>query len=232
MGRVDLNIDLGELEGEDEELYALATVANVACGGHAGDEATMQRAVDLARRHRTRVAAHPSFADRAHFGRLLIEVEPAELYQAIVDQVSALGAVVRAAGMDLFGVKPHGALYHAAAATPVTAAALLDAAVAAWPAPLVVVGPSYGVLAEESRRRALAYAREGFADRGYDAAGKLIPRGEPGALIEEPMQCAEQAVRLARSGAADTICVHGDGPRALETARAVRDRLEREGLLR
>ena len=229
---VDLNIDLGELDEEEEDLYALATVANVACGGHAGDEATMQRAVTLARRHGTRVAAHPSFVDRAHFGRESMKVEPAELYQAIVDQVSALGAVLRAAEMDLFGVKAHGALYHAAAATAETAAALLDAAVAEWPAPLVVVGPPYGVLAEESRRRALVYAREGFADRGYDATGKLIPRGQPGALIEEPMQCAEQAVRLARSDGVETICVHGDGPRALETARAVRDRLEREGLLR
>jgi UPF0271 protein len=169
--------------------------------------------------------------DKAHFGRVLIELAPAELYQAIVDQVSALGAVLRDAGMDLFGVKAHGALYHAAATTPLTAAALLDAVVAAWPAPLVVVGPPYGVLAEESLRRGLGYAREGFADRGYDAAGKLIPRGEPGALLEEPHECAEQAARLARSGAVETICVHGDGPRAVETARAVRDRLERERLL-
>jgi UPF0271 protein len=231
MPAVDLNIDLGELAGEPEELYALATVANIACGGHAGDEASMRRAVRWARAHGTRVAAHPSYADRDHFGRVRIDLPAAELYRAIVDQVSALGAVARAEGVAIAGVKAHGALYHACAADRVTAAAFLDGAISAWPAALVVVGPPDGILAEESRARGLAYAREGFADRRYAAPGKLVPRSEPNALIEAASDCAAQAARLAREGEVDTICVHGDGPKALATARAVRAELERALLL-
>lgn len=231
MPAVDLNIDLGELADEPEELYALATVANVACGGHAGDEASMRRAVRWARAHGTRVAAHPSYADREHFGRVRLEVPPAELYRAIVDQVSALGAVARAEGVAIVGVKAHGALYHACAGDRVSAAAFLDGAISAWPSGLVVVGPPHGVLAEESRARGLAYAREGFADRRYAAPGKLVPRAEPNALIEDAGECAAQAARLARGGEIETICVHGDGPNALATARGVRAELARASLL-
>jgi UPF0271 protein len=231
MPAVDLNIDLGELADEPEELYALATVANIACGGHAGDELSMRRALRRARRYRTFVAAHPSYADRENFGRVPLDVPPGELYRSIVEQVSALARVARAAGAPIFAVKAHGALYHACAADRVTAAAFLDGTISAWPAPLVVVGPPHGVLAEESRARGLSYAREGFADRRYAPSGELVARGEPNALIETPGACAAQAARLARDGEVDTVCVHGDGPNALATARAVRGELERASLL-
>jgi UPF0271 protein len=160
MPAVDLNIDLGELADEPEELYALATVVNVACGGHAGDAASMQKALRRARRYRALVAAHPSFPDREHFGRVAMAISPAELYRAVVEQVSALAAVARESGVALFGVKAHGALYHVSADDSALAAALLDGTIAAWPAPLVVVGPSLGVLAAESKARGLGYARE------------------------------------------------------------------------
>jgi UPF0271 protein len=228
---VDLNIDLGELADEPEELYALATVANIACGGHAGDAASMRTALERAKRHGARVTAHPSFPDRERFGRARMEIAPAELYRSVMDQVSELGALARAAGMSLFGVKAHGALYHAAAEDAAIAAAFLDGAISAWPSAMVVVGPTYGLLAAESAARGMRYAREGFADRGYGPTGKLIARGEPNALIADPSQCAEQAVRLAREGDVETLCVHGDGPHALATARAVRALLERESLL-
>ena len=232
MQQVDLNIDLGELPGEREELYAIATVVNVACGGHAGDRESMRRAVALAREYGARVAAHPSYPDREQFGRARMPIPLSVLYESIVDQTDALAHVLRESAMMLWGAKPHGALYHAAAEDAGLAGAFLDAVVAAWPDGVSIVGPPEGQLAVESRARSLGYAREGFADRRYGSNGNLLARGEPGALIFDPEACAEQAAKLARAGDVETICVHGDTPNALEIARAVRARLESEGLLR
>src|SRR5262249_11796696 len=159
-----------------EELYAVATVVNIACGGHAGDEASMRRAVELARRAGARIAAHPSYPDREGFGRTSMQLSPSALYEAVVEQVDALAHVLRAASGALFGVKLHGALYHDAARDPLLGSAVLDAIVAAHPDPLTVVGPPEGALATECAERGLAYAREGFADRRYDARGGLVPR--------------------------------------------------------
>jgi UPF0271 protein len=231
MARVDLNIDLGELPAEPEELYALATVVNIACGGHAGDSSSMKRAVELALRHGARIAAHPSYPDREGFGRARMALPLEELYEAIVEQVSALGHVVSAAGAKLWGAKPHGALYHAAAEDAQLAAAVLDAVVAAWPNRLVIVGPPRGHLVTASLERELGYAREGFADRGYTPEGGLIRRGDPGALLHDPRACAEQGLQLARSGQIDTLCVHGDDEDPVAIARAVREALLGEGLL-
>jgi UPF0271 protein len=232
MREVDLNIDLGELPNEPEELYALATVVNVACGGHAGDRESMRRAVSLAVLHGARVAAHPSYPDREQFGRARMALPASVLYESIVDQTDALAHVVREAGAHLWGAKPHGALYHAAADDERVAAAFLDAVVAVWPDRLTIVGPPEGRLVSGSVARALGYAREGFADRRYGADGKLLARSEPNALIGDPEACAAQAVLLARAGDVDTICVHGDTPNAVLIARAVRSALEGAGLLR
>ncbi|HKQ68050.1 MAG TPA: LamB/YcsF family protein [Polyangiaceae bacterium] len=230
MKLVDLNIDLGELPGESDELYALATVVNVACGGHTGDAASMGHAVRLAIAHGARLAAHPSYPDPDHFGRARMAIPLSMLYESIVDQVSALAQIVRETGGSLWGVKPHGALYHAGAENPEIAAAVLDAVVAAWPDRLVVVGPPWGHWSAESHERQLPYAREGFADRGY-RDGKLIARGDEGDLVEDAALCREQALNLARSGDIESLCVHGDAPGAVAIAREVRRALEREGLL-
>jgi UPF0271 protein len=232
MREVDLNIDLGEYPDEPDELYELATVVNVACGGHAGDAESMRRATSLAIRHGARICAHPSYPDREQFGRARMPLPPSVLYESIVDQIDALAAVVREAGAHLWGAKPHGALYHAAAEDAAVAAAFLDAVVAAWPDGLTIIGRPEGHLATGSASRALGYAREGFADRRYDEGGKLLPRSEPGALIDDPEVCAAQAVALARAGELDTICVHGDTTNAVLIARAVRAALRRESLLR
>src|SRR5579859_7331846 len=130
MRKVDLNIDLGELPDEPDELYALATVVNVACGGHAGDAASMRRATQLAMRHGARIAAHPSYPDREQFGRARMPIPASVLYESIVDQTDALAHIVREVGARLWGAKPHGALYHAAAEDPAVAGAFLDAVVA------------------------------------------------------------------------------------------------------
>jgi UPF0271 protein len=224
-------------------LYTLATVVNVACGGHAGDEDSMRRAVMLAQASGTRISAHPSYPDREQFGRARMAIPLSVLYESIVDQMYALVRVVHERHAVLWGAKPHGALYHAAAEDSGIAAAFLDAVVAAWPDAEVagrsrpaegvtIVGPPEGQLVVEAGARGMPYAREGFADRRYGADGKLLARSEPGALISDPKACAEQAVSLARAGHLETICVHGDTPGAVTIARTVRSALEREGLLR
>lgn len=228
---VDLNIDAGELPGEPDELYALATVVNLACGGHAGDSTSMRRAIDLALRYGTRIAAHPSYPDREQFGRARIPMPPEQLYEAIVDQVADLNRIAVEAGAKLWGAKLHGALYHATAEDPELAAAVLDGIVSACPDGLVIVGPPWGHLESASRARKLRYAREGFADRAYDSSGKLVARGAEGDAIIDPAGCAEQAVRLARTGHFDTLCVHGDVDNAVAIAREVRAALELAGLL-
>ena len=229
---VDLNIDLGELPNEPEELYGLATVVNLACGGHAGDAASMKRSVTMALRHGARIAVHPSFPDREQFGRARIAIPPDVLYESIVEQLGAMKKVAAFVGARVWGAKPHGALYHAASEDRQIAAALLDAVVAAHPDRLVIVGPPWGHLEEASRARQLRYEREGFADRSYDERGRLVPRGATGDILVDPKACAKQAIRLAESGTVETICVHGDTPHAVAIAREVRSALEQNALLR
>lgn len=211
---VSLNIDLGELPDEPEELYRLATVANVACGGHAGDRASMERAVALARRHGTKIAAHPSYPDRPNFGRKTMAIGHADLAASVVQQCRALADI--AGRIDI--VKPHGALYHDLAKDE-DLARLFRAAVQSALGDAAIVGPPGA---------AYTNITEGFADRGYDG-DKLIPRGKPGALIEDPARAAEQALSLV--GRVQTICVHGDTPNAVSVASAVRAALERAGVL-
>ena len=220
---VDLNIDLGELDGEPEELYALATVVNVACGGHAGDAASMARAAALAAARGARVAAHPSYPDRARFGRERLDIGGDALRESVRAQC---------AGLRVEALKLHGALYHDAAGDPARAEAALEGAIEGLGGELrAVVGPPWGeALAAATRARGLAYAREGFADRVYDAEGRLAPRSAPGALLVDPAACAAQASRLA-AGGCETICVHGDSPGAPAIARAVREALADRGLL-
>jgi len=228
---VDLNIDLGELPDEREELYALATVVNLASGGHAGDVASMTRSIHLALRYGPRIAAHPSYPDREQFGRARMAIPLEVLFESIVEQMTTLSMIGAEMGAHLWGAKLHGALYHAAAEDAQVAAAVLDAVVTSCSDKLVIVGPPGGHLESATQRRRLRYAREGFADRAYDAEGRLVPRGLPGDVLGDPAVCAEQALRLARSGAVDTICVHGDNPGALAIAREVRAALERDALL-
>lgn len=214
-GTVTLNIDLGELPDEPEELYRLATVVNIACGGHAGDEASMKRAVALARASGATVAAHPSYPDRANFGRKTISMSSFEVAFQVHEQLCALAAIAGPFAI----VKPHGALYHDMASNPDLADMVCAGIRRALGDRVDIVGPP-----------GAAYATifEGFADRGYDG-DKLIARGRPGAVIEDPAHAAKQALALV--GRVQTICVHGDNPNAVGVAFAVRDALERAGVL-
>lgn len=220
-----LNVDAGEDEAEPEELYALAHAVSIACGGHAGDERSMERVLRACARSGTRAGAHPAYEDRDGFGRRELAVEPETLARSVRAQCARLRAIARGCGVELVHVKPHGALYHAANRDPEIARAVLAGAQAALGSPLVV-GPPEGELRRAAESAGLPFAREGFADRAIRSDGSLVPRGEPGAVITEVEVARAQASRLARSGAFDTLCVHGDSPGALAIARAVRGELD------
>ena len=219
---VRLDIDLGEIDGEPEELYACAHLANLACGGHAGDRASLERAAKLAALHGALLGAHPSYPDREGFGRRALDIGLEALTDSIRAQCALFVEVVGAARH----VKMHGALYHAIDRDDALALACLSTCHEVLGA-VDVLGPPDGATARVARRLGMTFLREGFADRGLRVDGSLIPRGEPGALVEDPARAAAQAIGLARSGRFDVLCVHGDRAHALEVARAVRDALDR-----
>jgi UPF0271 protein len=223
-------IDAGEHDDEPEELWALADVLNVACGGHAGDEASMARvaafcaarARPVSSNPRPRIGAHPSYPDREYFGRRTIRLSEDSLVETIAQQC---GELARIAG-DVRWIKPHGALYHDAAAQPELARAVVRGVIAALGQNVAVIGPPVGALRDAADAAGLPYLREGFADRGVRGDGSLVPRGEPGALVTDPARAAAQAIALAASGGVDALCVHADTPGALAIARAVREALD------
>jgi UPF0271 protein len=232
---IDLNADLGEdpralASGQEAALLDVVTSANVACGGHAGDEQSMRAVVRLARERGVAVGAHPSYPDRRGFGRAPQDLPPDEIEATVHEQVARLGEIARAERVPLVHVKPHGALYHAASGRAAVAEAIARAA-ARWSRDLVLVGPAGSEALTVWRAQGLRAAGEGFADRAYEPDGSLRPRSKPGALLTDPAAAAAQAVRLARSGTAETLCVHGDTPGAVALARAVRTALLAAGLL-
>jgi UPF0271 protein len=245
MAAIDLNADLGEtVDGvptaDDEAMFAVISSANIACGGHAGDEESMRAAVERAARFGVAVGAHPSYPDRANFGRIAVAIGAAELGDAVAAQLAALVA----AGADLRYVKPHGALYHAVTTDRAQADAV--ARVIAEHAerlgrPLPVLGLR-GEIARAAASVALPFVTEAFLDRGYLPDGSLVPRTRPGALLDDPEAVAARAVRLVRDGVVEaldgtlvevdaaSLCVHGDSPAAVDMARAVRTALDAAGV--
>jgi len=246
MLRIDLNCDMGESFGiwrlgDDEAVLPYITSANIACGVHAGDPSTMRRTVRMALDRGVAVGAHPGLPDLVGFGRRNLAITPEEAYDLVVYQVGALAAFVKAEGGRLQHVKPHGALYNMAAKDRALADAIA-AAVAAVDPGLILFGLAGSELVRAGQRAGLRVAAEAFADRTYQADGSLTPRRTPGALIDDPDRAAEQVVRLVKEGKvraldgteltvhADTVCLHGDGARAVDLARVLRARLEAEGI--
>jgi UPF0271 protein len=242
---IDLNSDVGESFGrwrlgDDEAVLGLVTSANVACGFHAGDPHTLRLTCRLAAERGVAVGAQVGYRDLAGFGRRFIDVDPAELADDVLYQVGALEAMARAAGTSVAYVKPHGALYNAAVHHAAQAQAVVDA-VRAW-GPLPVLGLPDSELLVRAERAGLRPVREAFADRGYTAEGTLVPRGREGALLEDPAEVGRRVVRMVTAGEvvavdgstvrleADSVCVHGDSPGAVEMARAVRTSLEEAGV--
>jgi len=244
--RLDLNADLGEgfgrwTAGDDDGLLTVISSANVACGFHAGDPVIMRQVCEQAVARGVAIGAQVSYRDLAGFGRRRIEMEPAELTADVLYQLGALDGFARAAGDRVRYLKPHGALYHAAATDPVVAAAIVDA-LRAWPDPLPVLTLPGSRLARHALDAGLPAFAEAFADRAYRPDGGLVPRREPGSVLTDPATVAERTLRLARSGtllavdgtelrlSPDSVCVHGDTPGALEIARAVRAALAEAGV--
>jgi len=221
-GSVLLNLDGGEHDDEPEELYALADVVHIACGGHAGDEASMSRVVEACRRGGTAIGAHPSYEDREGFGRRALVVPPRELEDQVARQCASLRAVAEQHGAKVTSAKPHGALYHAAHADPEVARACVRAIGRAL-GPVAIVGLAGGALEAQARSAGHPYLREAFADRGVRPDGTLVPRGQPGAVLDDPKAAAERARALRAGGQADTLCIHADTPASLAIARAVRE---------
>lgn len=218
-----LNVDLGEHDDEPEELYELADVVNVACGGHAGDDASMARAVAHARARGASVAAHPSYPDRAGFGRASMRLAPSDLAEHVRSQCAALARAAYDAGVAVACVKAHGALYHDATRSEDVARAVARGARRGLAvADLVLVGAADGALARHAAELGVPFRREAFADRAYLPDGTLAPRSAPGALLTEPSAAAAQALALAERGDVETLCVHADTPGAVAIARAVR----------
>jgi 5-oxoprolinase (ATP-hydrolysing) subunit A len=220
---IDLNCDVGELEDAAHEaaLMEYITSANIACGGHAGDESTMERTARLALARGVRVGAHPSYPDRANFGRVEIAMPLSEIKAAVFQQIERLERVVARLGDRVVHVKPHGALYNVAARDEAVARAI-GAAVARWNRQAVIFGLAGSLALEVWRAMGLEVAAEAFADRRYEPDGSLRSRKFPDALITDPLEAASQALRLAGEGRAQTICVHGDTPHAVEILKACR----------
>ncbi|GGN80990.1 UPF0271 protein [Actinoplanes lobatus] len=246
MSWIDLNADLGEgfgawRLGDDDALLDVVTSANVACGFHAGDPSTMHRVCRTAVAKGVVIGAQVGYRDLAGFGRRRIDYDHDELRDDILYQIGALEAFCRVAGDRVRYVKPHGALYNTAAVDPEQASAVVDAVLAYDPALPVLCQPG-SELASQALNRGLTVVGEGFADRGYLPDGRLVPRSRPDALVHEPGQVVQRAVRMAADGSVTavdgsavpcpvrSICLHGDTPGAVELGRAVRDGLRAAGL--
>ncbi|MET9956757.1 5-oxoprolinase subunit PxpA [Streptomyces sp. NPDC006339] len=254
---IDLNADLGEGFGrwtltDDERLLSVVTSANVACGFHAGDPATMRRVCELAAERGVRIGAQVSYRDLAGFGRRAMDVPPAELAAEVAYQIGALEVFARAAGSRVAYVKPHGALYNRVVHDEEQAAAVVDGVLLASAGlsgdgssgrGLPVLGLPGSRLHEAAAKAGLPVVGEAFGDRAYRADGTLLPRGQEGAVVTDPAEVVERSLSMARFGVvtahdgrpvavrARSLCLHGDTPGAVDLARRVRAQLEAAGVL-
>ena len=238
---IDINCDLGEGCENDAELMRYISSANIACGFHAGDEDMMRRTVDRAIENNVAIGAHPGFPDRENFGRTEMALPPDDIHGIMTEQIAALKAICDERGAKLHHVKPHGALYNMAAKDRGLANAIAKAVVE-FDNDLVFFGLANSAMISESEALGLKSSAEVFADRTYQPDGTLTPRSRRGALIEDPEECKTHVLRMVREGTviatdgtavpirADTICIHGDTPGAVELARMVRGALEANGI--
>lgn len=236
MFRIELNADIGE-GCDDASLMPLLDRAAIACGGHTGDQASMDAALALCAEYGVLPGAHPSYPDREHFGRRARVASANDIRHWVSEQTTALAEIAARRGVRLAHVKPHGALYNAAACDATVAAAIAEAVAAIDPA-LVLVGLAHSRLTEAGQAAGLAVLHEAFADRAYGADGGLVPRETPGALLAaaaaaaQARALAEHRPLASRDGGelrieADTLCLHSDTPGALDIARAVHAALHR-----
>lgn len=243
---IDLNSDLGEgygpwVMGDDEAMLDIVTSANIACGGHASDPETMFRTLSWARERKINVGAHPSYPDKEGFGRRRLPVPPPEVERFVAAQTGTLVAIAALAGTHVGYVKPHGALGNVATEDRAVAEAIVRA-VRAVDSALAILAISGTVLEHVARDAGIMVFSEIFADRGYTPAGNLVPRGQPGAMIEDDEAATARLLDYLETGlmptvggapvplAGDSICVHGDSPHAVAMARAIRHELTGHGI--
>jgi UPF0271 protein len=243
---VDLNCDIGESFGayklgRDEELLKYVTSANIACGFHAGDPATMRRTVKLALENGVAIGAHPGLQDLIGFGRRDMDLSPDEAYDLVVYQIGSLWGFVKSEGARLQHVKAHGSLYNMSARNAVLAEAIAEAVYRIDPS-LILFGLAGSELIKAGTRVGLRTASEVFSDRTYQSDGSLTSRRLPDSVITDDRQSVEQVIRMVSEGKvlsqqkvdieiqADTICIHGDGVRAVEFAENIRDSLTAAGI--
>lgn len=239
--KIDLNADLGEGCGSDRALLQLVSSANIACGFHAGDAETMLQSVRWAKEFGVAIGAHPSFPDRENFGRTAMQLPPETVYAQMIYQIGALKSLAESEGETLVHVKPHGMLYNQAAADPALADAIARA-VKAVDARLMLVGLAGSESVRAAVHHGLRTREEVFADRGYLSSGALVPRSQPGAMIEEEERAIQQTLSMVKEGKvksisgewiavnAQTVCLHGDGAHALVFAQRLHDRFAAEGI--
>ena len=246
MKRVDLNCDMGEVpeaitDGTQESLMASLTSVSIACGGHAGDSRTMKATIEQARRWKLDIGAHPGYPDRANFGRMELQLPPEKIADSVFEQVRALAEVAAGCSARVTHVKPHGALYNQAATNRVIAGAIADG-VARWSRDVALVGLAGSLMLDAFREAGFRVAAEAFADRRYEANGALRSRKFEDALLRDPAEAGQQALRIVERGTviahggmeiatgAQTICIHGDTPGASAIAAAVAKTLRHAGI--
>jgi UPF0271 protein len=254
IGCIDLNCDMGEGMPTDAAIFPFISSANIACGGHAGDAGAMRRAIELALQYNVAIGAHPSYPDRANFGRLdILDMAPAspglgdgklrleDLAGILTDQLGQLQMVCVSFGVRLRHVKPHGALYNRAA-KDAAVSDIICRTILAFDPSLLLYGLSGSEMKRQAQASGLRFVSEVFADRTYREDGSLTPRTEPHALIEDPATSVQQVLKMVKEGmvtagtgadiplSADTICIHGDGPHAVDFAKRISEELFQHGI--
>lgn len=241
MKKIDLNCDLGESFGNykiglDDEVIRHISSANVACGFHASDPLVMQKTVALAKENGVCIGAHPGFPDLVGFGRRNMSVSPAEAKALVQYQIGALDAFCKAAGVKLCHVKPHGALYNMAGKDEILAQAVCEG-IFEYDSNLILLGLSGSKMIEAGKKIGLRTANEVFADRAYEDDGSLVARSKPGAVITDENLAVSRVVEMVKNGRvtsitgneieikADSICLHGDGVKAVEFAKRIKEEL-------
>lgn len=246
MKRIDLNCDMGEMpeaiaDGTQESLMPSLTSVNVACGGHAGDASTMKTTIEQALRWKLAIGAHPGYPDRANFGRVALDLPPEIIADSVFEQMRMFAGIATSCGASVVHVKPHGALYNRAAASRAVAQAIAGG-VRRWSRDVTLVGLAGSLMLDVFRDAGFRVAAEAFADRRYEADGTLRSRRFEGALLRDPAEAGQQALRIVDRGTvvasggaeitvnAQSICIHGDTPGAPKIAAAVAQTLRQAGV--
>ncbi|MBT8273640.1 MAG: 5-oxoprolinase subunit PxpA [Bacteroidia bacterium] len=233
---IDINADVGEGIDNEDQLLPLVSSCNIACGGHAGDRETMSKVVQIAKMHRVKIGAHPSYPDRENFGRSIVDMSCAALFSSIKTQIKSLMSVLREQHCQLHHVKPHGALYNQAAKDKETAQVIIEA-LKSIQLPLKLYVPYGSVIADEARKQKIPITYEAFADRNYNDDLSLVSRSNEHALITDAHEMFEHMKKMVLdqkvktvSGAevhieAETFCIHGDHPKAVQLLKSLRKKL-------